>query len=205
LARAKDPEIRARLRDQAVTYVLAHGLEDLSLRPLAHALGTSARMLVYHFESSERLLAEILAGLREREDERIQAWLDANGPNATLGGFIRWYWTRLREPHARSAARVVFEVYGLALREPDRYPNVLIAPIAYWGTLVRRVGTVPQLGEVQGTILLAAFRGLLLDFCATGDLKRTGAAIDALATWIDSFSAASGPVEGRGPSPTPPP
>jgi len=46
MARPPNPSIRARLRDQAVDYVLSHGVADLALRPLAKALKTSARMLV---------------------------------------------------------------------------------------------------------------------------------------------------------------
>ena len=69
MARHPDPRIRARLRDRAVDYVLSHGVWDLSLRPLAKAIKTNARMLIYHFGSREGLMREILAGLREREDE----------------------------------------------------------------------------------------------------------------------------------------
>ena len=56
MARPPEPHIRARLRDQAVHYVLAHGIRDLALRPLAQALKTNARMLVYHFGSREGLM-----------------------------------------------------------------------------------------------------------------------------------------------------
>ena len=82
MARPPEPKIRARLRDQAVDYVLAHGFHDFALRPLAQALKTNARMLVYHFGSREGLMREILAGVREREDASIQAWFQA-GKKAT--------------------------------------------------------------------------------------------------------------------------
>jgi AcrR family transcriptional regulator len=44
-------------------YVLARGLADASLRPLAKAAGTSDRMLIYHFKSKDRLVAELLQHL----------------------------------------------------------------------------------------------------------------------------------------------
>ena len=37
------------LTDELVGYLLEHGLSDISLRPLADALGISARLLIYHF------------------------------------------------------------------------------------------------------------------------------------------------------------
>jgi AcrR family transcriptional regulator len=50
---------------------MTHGIGDLALRPLAKALKTNARMLIYHFGSREELLREILAGLRDRESGRV--------------------------------------------------------------------------------------------------------------------------------------
>ena len=52
------------LTDELVAYLLEHGLSDLSLRPLADALGTSARLLIYHFESKEGLLTEVLDSMQ---------------------------------------------------------------------------------------------------------------------------------------------
>jgi AcrR family transcriptional regulator len=42
-------------------HVLENGLGRASLRPLANAAGTSDRMLIYHFGSKEKLIAELLS------------------------------------------------------------------------------------------------------------------------------------------------
>ena len=47
----RDTERRAQLAEAATDYVLEHGLIGLSLRPLAAEIGTSDRMLLYHFEA----------------------------------------------------------------------------------------------------------------------------------------------------------
>ena len=44
-----------RLLHDAIAYVAEHGLAELSLRKLAAAIGTSHRMLIYHFGSKEGL------------------------------------------------------------------------------------------------------------------------------------------------------
>src|SRR3954453_2407043 len=75
MARPADPGIQLRLREQAVDYVMTHGIGALALRPLARALKTNARMLIYHFGSREGLMREILAGLRAREAGRVEQWL----------------------------------------------------------------------------------------------------------------------------------
>jgi AcrR family transcriptional regulator len=189
MARPPDPGIRARLRDQAVDYVLAHGIRDLALRPLAQALKTNARMLVYHFGSREGLMREILAGLRERGDARIHAWFKRPGKARTLPEFLRWYWKRISVPAARPSIRLTFELYALALRHPKDYPGVLEDPLAYWKKLTSKTTARSESDDPEATLLLAATRGLLLDLCATGDMARTEKALRLLARLIESRGA----------------
>jgi AcrR family transcriptional regulator len=189
MARPADPGIRVRLRDQAVGYVMTHGIGDLSLRPLAKALKTNARMLIYHFGSREELMREILAGLRERESARIERWMKAGRKPRTMPEFLHWYWRRISAPQARSAVRLVFELYALALWNPREYPGVLEEPVAFWPKLVRAMGVESEVDEVEATLLLAASRGLLLDLCATSDRRRTGAAMDLLARLFEGVDS----------------
>ena len=51
---------REELAEAATDYAIDHGLIGLSLRPLAVALGTSDRMLLYHFRDKDDLVATIL-------------------------------------------------------------------------------------------------------------------------------------------------
>lgn len=185
MARPGNPSIRARLREQAVDYVLSHGVADLALRPLAKALKTSARMLIYHFGSREGLMRLILTGLREREDARIQAWFQSGEKPRTMPEFLSWYWKRLSAPRTRPAVRLIFELYALALRNPRAYPGVLEDPLAYWQKLTEKTGIPAKPDAVQATLLLAATRGLLLDLCATGDRARVGRAMEALAQFVE--------------------
>ena len=186
MARPPNPDIRARLRDQAVDFVLSHGLQDLALRPLAKALKTNARMLVYHFGSREKLMRQILTGLREREDARIQAWFQTGEKPRTLPEFLRWYWKRVSMPRGRPAIRIIFELYALALRSPQDYPGVLEDPLVYWQKLAKQAGISSKLDVIQATLLLATTRGLLLDLCATGDRARVARAMELLVQLIES-------------------
>ena len=189
MARPADPGILIRLREQAVEYVMTHGIGDLALRPLAKGLKTNARMLIYHFGSREGLLREILAGLRERESGRVERWMKSAGKPRTLPEFLRWYWRRISAPQARTAVMLVFELYALALRNPRDYPGVLEEPVAFWPKLVRAMGIRTEVDEVEATLLLAALRGLLLDLCATSDRRRTGAGLDLLARLFEGVNS----------------
>ncbi|MGA2965027.1 MAG: TetR/AcrR family transcriptional regulator [Terriglobales bacterium] len=185
MARPPAPHIRARLRDQAVDYVLSHGFRDLALRPLAQALKTNARMLVYHFGSREGLMREIIAGVREREDARVQAWFRAAKQPRTLSEFMRWLWQRM-SARSKPQLRLLFELYALALRHPEDYPGVLEDPLVYWKRLTKRTSRQSKADEAEATLLLAATRGLLLDLCATGDRARVGRAMQLLAQSVES-------------------
>src|SRR5450631_3650487 len=150
MARPSNPEIRARLRERAIDYVLQHGFAAVSLRPVAKELKTTARMLVYHFGSREGLMREILMGLREREDKVIRQWFEKQKTPPTLVEFLRWYWRRMSAPEARPAVVLIFELYALALRDPESYPGVLTDPIAYWRGLAAKAG-VRQKSAAEAT------------------------------------------------------
>ena len=200
MARPPEPHIRARLRDQAVDYVLSHGFHDLALRPLAKALKTNARMLVYHFGSREGLMREILFGLREREDARMQAWFQAGKKPHTLSEFLCWLWQRLSEQSKQPHLRLLFELYALALRHPRDYPGVLEDPFVHWKGVIKRTSRQSKADEAMATLLLAATRGLLLDLCATGDRARTEEALQLLAHFVDSGSRRTAAVRRGGSS-----
>ncbi len=198
MARPPEPHIRARLRHQAVDYVLSHGFRDLTLRPLAQALKTNARMLVYHFGSREGLMREILFGLRALGDAQIRAWFEGPEQSSTLSDFLRWYWKRMSVPEAQPAVRLIFELYGLALRRPKDYPGVLEDPLVYWKRLTKKTSRQSKADEAMATLLLAATRGLLLDLCATGDRARTEQALRLLARLIESGSRRTKTARRRG-------
>jgi AcrR family transcriptional regulator len=189
VARPSNPEIRAQLREGAIDYVMQHGFAGASLRPMAKKLGTSARMLVYHFGSREALMREVLMGIREREDAVIRGWFEQHQKRRTppnLAKFLRWYWQRMGAPEARPIALLIFELYALALRDPAAYPGVLPDPIAYWRGLWHRAGLGAR-ADVEATLLLAATRGLLLDVTATGDRVRVSKALRLLANFIERW------------------
>src|SRR5919199_2429138 len=59
-ARHEPAPPREKLLAAVIGYVAAHGFSDLSLREVAAAIGTSHRMLIYHFGSREGLLVAVV-------------------------------------------------------------------------------------------------------------------------------------------------
>ena len=69
MARTPDLQLKQDLLDQVVRYLAVHGMGDVSLRPLAKALGTSPNRLVHHFGSKEELLVAPLARATELQED----------------------------------------------------------------------------------------------------------------------------------------
>jgi AcrR family transcriptional regulator len=159
MARPVNTARRTETLDRAAEYVLEHGLAALSLRPLAAALGTSPRMLLYDFGSKEQLVDEILAEIRRREAELLDADV------RTLEDVWRWISAREREPFLR----LFFEVYVDAIGRGEAAPLVR----EWLGHLRRSWGA----SDAEATLAIAVVRGLLLDRLATGDRARTDAAL----------------------------
>lgn len=65
------PAKRHELLDKLVDHVLAHGLSSASLRPLAKAVGTSDRMLIYYFTDKASLIAAIISHGAARMSEQM--------------------------------------------------------------------------------------------------------------------------------------
>lgn len=190
MTRTVDLARRADLLDRIASYVLARGIAGLSLRPLAQDVGVSPRTLLYHFESKEELVVAVLARLRDRQRERFGALRERS--LATPGEICRAVWAVMTEtPDDVAAMRLFFEMYAAALRDPERHPSFLADAIETW--LAFLSGALPAQGDDErafATMILAGYRGFMLDFVATGDRERVERALDL---WIAAINLMSAP------------
>jgi AcrR family transcriptional regulator len=168
MPRPPDPARRAELLSAAVDYAVEHGLADLTLRPLAQALGVQPNTLVHHFGGKEALLSAILNGVRDRL-RAMRGQLRDAADSDSLRGVWRWTASREREPFFR----FFFEAYGLALRHPERYRPFLERVVSDW---------VDDRVPAASTLELAVLRGLLLDLLTTGDRERVEGALERYAS-----------------------
>jgi AcrR family transcriptional regulator len=168
MARPPDPKRRQALLDGAVDYVLANGISDLSLRPLAAALGTQAPVLLHHFGSKEHLVEELLRRVRDRV-RALGRSAEAEAPRSGLPAV----WTCLSDPDQAPLMRLFFEAYGLALRDPDRYSDFLEHAIHDWLD-----EPLAAIDEISATLAIATVTGLVLDLLTTGDRGRVEEAME---------------------------
>jgi AcrR family transcriptional regulator len=183
----KIAERRTELLEKIVDVLLREGISELSLRPLAKSVGTSARLLIYHFGSKEKLLADALEQVRQRVEASLRSLATKEGA-LSLDEFLLLFWSwAMRKPSQRYF-RLLFEIDGLAMQNRARFPA------HFWGTGFARWRRIFETefgqpsdknGAAASTFQLAALNGLLHDFLCTGDRKRT---TDALHCLIESVS-----------------
>ena len=162
---------RDELLEATVDYLLRHGIANLSLRPLASAIGSKARLLIYHFGSRQQLLAEAMERVRLRVQD---GFLEA--------GDVMNFWKWATDKKNQAYVRLVFEVQGLAMQKPKTYGAYLRGSLEEWiaflaERLRRRGRRRPTENEQLATLIVATFDGLLLDYFITGDLDRTTKAL----------------------------
>ncbi|MEV4599637.1 TetR/AcrR family transcriptional regulator [Amycolatopsis sp. NPDC049253] len=174
-------EARARLLDAAVEHIARNGA-DHSLRALATALGTSHRMLIYHFGSKEGLLTEVAREV-ERRQRAVLADLDASLPADELA---RVFWRRLTDEALRHNEKLFFQLYGQALGGAPGTAEFLDGVIDGWlapvEALLERLGVPERHRATQARLGLAVARGLLLDLVTTGDRDAVDAAMERFLT-----------------------
>src|ERR1700733_8669998 len=108
------PSRRAELLHASYAYVLGHGLNGLSLRPLAAAIGSSPRVLLYLFGSKENLLREVLARARSGQIAQLTSACEVEGHGLEETSSRLWTW--LSAPEQRAMVRLTYEAFMLSLR-----------------------------------------------------------------------------------------
>jgi AcrR family transcriptional regulator len=177
---------RAELLDRAYRYALEHGLADLSLRPLAAAIGSSPRVLLFLFGSKDGLVRELLAEARADELGYLEREGADDGQGLEAMVAATWHW--LAAEPVRPLLTLWTEAYGRSLVEPGGpWSGFASQSVADWldvlaaaqqpGRADDEPQTASQEPAADRTLALAVLRGCLLDLLATGDTERVGAAI----------------------------
>ncbi|QSE81361.1 TetR/AcrR family transcriptional regulator [Rhodococcus koreensis] len=171
------------LLDAAYRYALEHGLADLSLRPLAAAIGSSPRVLMFLFGNKDGLVRALLT--KARSDELTM--LDRLGQGAGaepigLPAAVERVWEWLAAEEHRPLLRLWTEAYARSLVEPDgAWTGFARSTVDDWLAVLASCQPQPErdseAGAVRRTAALAVLRGALLDLLATDDRQRVTAAV----------------------------
>jgi hypothetical protein len=170
---------QAELLEAAYQYAVSRGRADLSLRPLAAAVGSSALVLLYQPRGEGGGTGGPEPGGMAGAAGRIWGWL---ADDAHRGLLTLWA-----------------DGYVRSLAEPDGpWAGFAAATVADWLAVLAAAQAAPfrdtPAGAAERTLVLAVLRGALLDLLATGDTARTTGAVRRQLAGLGADRAAGPPA-----------
>jgi AcrR family transcriptional regulator len=165
----RDTARRAELAETATDYVLEHGLIGLSLRPLAAEIGTSDRMLLYHFSGKDDLVAAVIGSSTDRAVRMLRA-----APRSrTVRRAVLAIWGAVKSPPLDRCYRLYAEAAALGVLGREPYVTVVQESNERWvSALVEHLvaaGAHRRQARRAANLVDATFMGLLLDLSVAPD------------------------------------
>lgn len=180
VARTLDVEKRDALLRSVIGYLETHGVNDLSLAPLAEAIGTSKRMLLYYFGDKNGLLTQALDASRPNVSDFLH---EVDSPERLTEASMS-IWHALTRGRRHRAVPVLLQVLSLAGTDPDTFGTyarhaveAMVIPLAQ---ACESAGIPPREAPARATLLVSGLRGLAQDLVVTGDRERLDAAAKLL-------------------------
>jgi AcrR family transcriptional regulator len=166
------------------------GLADLSIRRIARQIGVSAPTLLHHFSSKEQLLAEALAATQRAEITTLTQAFAGQGIAEGLASLWQIHVTHGNRDQLRASS----EFQAIALRDPGRFPSYHQNVTRPWVEVLHKAlassGCPDDQRIAMATLLAGAYRGLLTDLLATGEIRRVSQGFDALMKLVQDLEIA---------------
>jgi AcrR family transcriptional regulator len=163
---------RFALLARAIGHFAEHGIGDTSLRALAEAIGTSHRMLIYHFGSREGLLAAVVDTVEQGARDTLARMVEEarTAPDPVESGLRYW---QLVTDDALIYGPLFFELSSHAMLGLPHAAELRERLVTTWLDALESMWTtrgVPlRAARDQARLDLAVARGLLHDLLLTGE------------------------------------
>lgn len=152
-------DARSKLLERIMEDVGTNGLADRSLRDLATAVGSSHRMLIFHFGSRAGLVSAVVDAVESAQRDLLEELAGrASGP----AELVLLLWERVSSPELRPFVRLFFECVAIGPGE-----HLTDSWIAVAETVADKLEVTVNEAELR--LGVAVTRGLLIDVLATGD------------------------------------
>jgi len=147
----------------ATDYALTAGLVGLSLRPVAAAVGTSDRMLIYHFGTRDGLVSAITT----EACRRAVAEIDSLPGTRTVRSGVKALWAAYQTPRMAPLLTLYCQAAATGLIGREPYRSDVRAANALWsaalGNYLVRCGSEPHRARRAITFVDSALYGFFLD------------------------------------------
>jgi AcrR family transcriptional regulator len=182
VARLVDADRRAQLLDQVVAHLALHGLANVSLRPMASALGVSVNSLVHHFGTKDDLIIAALHRSGAAQQAVEQRWLTRR-PRMSQADLLRSWWRWISaSPQNLAIVRLGIEAAAMDATLTGLPKQVRSDQIALWRSNIETrlvaEGVPREIAVTEASLAKAMFTGLVVDLLATGQKARLTRALE---------------------------
>jgi AcrR family transcriptional regulator len=182
MARRVDHDRRTALLDEVVAYLGKNGLANVSLRPMAAALGVSVNTLMHHFGSKDDLLIAALRRSGRIQQDVERRWL-AHRPRRSQTDLLRLWWRWITDsPMNLAIARLGIEAAAMEATLGGLPRQVRGEQIGLWRSNIESrliaEGVPREIAVVEASLAKAMFTGLVVDLLATGQKARLTRALE---------------------------
>ena len=176
MSRPTEPQKKEELLERCLAAAIEVGALDSSINAIAKSIGTSGRMLVYHFGSKHELERQLIGLLETRLREKLWSFQGVSLEGAdSLAQPLLEMWRHLTSQEMHGLLKLTMELNQRAIQGDSETQRFLEQESQKW------VDSLFNLTNDKTTALslFHLFQGAILDFLTTGNAQRGQQTIQA--------------------------
>lgn len=169
MSRPTEPQKKEDLLERCLAAAIEVGALDPSINEIAKRIGTSGRMLVYHFGSKQELDRQLISLLETRLREQLWSFQGISLEDADcLAEPLLEMWRHLTSPEMYGLLKLTMELNQRAIQGDSEAQYFLEQESQKW------IDSLSNLthDKAAALSLFHLFQGAILDFLTTGNMQR---------------------------------
>ncbi len=159
------------------------GPESFTLGTIAEELGTSSRMLIYHFGGRDELLGRVMKLVRKDTIDYLE-----DPPPRGAEEAMRKFWSYYVDMGHITDMQLFFHIAVRRVEEPQRFTDFASTAVDGWTEFfahaIEREGKSLAYGRALGRLMIDVLRGILVDYLITDDVAGAERSLDVFCGYI---------------------
>jgi AcrR family transcriptional regulator len=169
MSRPTEPQKKQELLEQCLAAAIEAGEFDSSINTIAKRIGTSGRMLVYHFGSKQELERQLIGLLETRLREKLWSFQSVSIEEAKcLAEPLLEMWSHLTSPAMHGWLKLTMELNQRAIQGDSETQRFIEQESQKWVDYLANLTN----DRMAALSLFHLFQGAILDFLTTGNAQR---------------------------------
>lgn len=176
MSRPTEPQKKQELLEECLSAAIELGVLDFSINAIAKKVGTSGRMLVYHFGSKQELERQLISLLETRLREKLSSFQSVSLEGVDcLSEPLLEMWKHLTSPEMHGLLKLSTELNQRAIQGDIETQRYLERESKQWVEFLSHLTN----DKTTALSLFHLFQGAIWDFLTTGNVQRGQQTIQA--------------------------